>query len=633
MTDDDTPRKCSDARFRFALSEDGMTLGVSRYFPPCGGRPPSVDLIREQLNDAGVREPMIEDAALRVVEAINEGWPFTGIALVRGVPPREPRHGAIISLGDLDYPVFPGDRFARYRPPRSARPGRTIDNVALPPEQDFTPDDVTVTVGDNVDWDPVSESYVSRVWGMARLTGGVITVDPVPRISDDGITATGDVHHMDFQGNPVTPAGMEKALRDLGVAVDMEPDRLEALISQAARTGAPLVDQVLAQGAHPVPGRDGWLEYLVATREETGTEDECGRMDYRDRGVHPMVMPGQSIARHHPPTPGEDGVDLYGRTVPTRAGTDLRIRLGDNVALLEDGVTYQARAEGVAVMERDALSVTACLVVPGNVDLNSGNVHVEQGSIRVKGSVQAGFKVSAPEHVIVDGSVESASVTAGGMVSVSGGILMPEGGRIEAGGEVVAGYAVNARIRAGGDVTVANEISNCVIRTRGKLTAMSGKGIVQGGRVFARKGVLINEIGSELGVLTEIGIDVEHPEDDTLRAQRAKMTAAIRKIDDALGTDPPEIILMRTPETKRPAVAEVLTHRRTLVRRRRALTDQIHQLIDARQRELSGVSITARQAIHPGVTVKFGKQGRQIANRRGPTTLFWDTRAWSIGVK
>lgn len=633
MADDKTPRDNPDAQFRFAISEDGMTLGVSRYFPPTGGREPSVKLIREQIAEAGVQIPVDDDAARRVLDAIRENRPCTGIALVRGTPPTEPQHGALIALGDLDYPVFPNDRFARYRKPHTAKPGETIDGRILLTEKEFEPEDVKVNIGSNVDWDPTSECYVSRVWGIAHLKGGIITVNPIPHITEDEISVMGTIHHRDFQGNPITPARLEKELRDMGVLIDLDSDYLDAKIKQAKKIGTPLLDQVIAKGSHPVPGRDGWLEYLISTREETGTEDETGRLDYRDRGSHPMVQPGQAIARYHHPTPGEGGIDLYGKTIPANAGKEMHIHQGESVILLEDGVTYQSKAIGVVVIENNYLTVTDCLEIPGNVDLNSGNVKVEHGSIKIRGSIQAGFVVSAPKHVLVEGSIESASVHAGGMVEVRGGILMPEGGEVVAGNEVSANYAINANIRAGGDVTISNEIFNSVIRTKGKLVATSGKGIIQGGQIFTGKGVLVNEIGSELGVQTLVCIDIDHPEDDELRAQRANITQAIRKIDEALGTDDPEVILLRTPENKRKAVAEVLKHRKTLARRRKAITGQIHRLLDVRQRQLDGVNITAKRLIYPGVTIKFGKMTRQFVKRHEASTLFWDVHNRTIEIK
>lgn len=633
MADEKTFENTPDALFRFAMSEDGMTLGVSRYFPPKGGRGPSVELIREQLAAAGVRLPLDEEAAERVVEAAREDRPCTGIALIRGTPPEEPRHGALIALGDLEYPVFPQDRFARYRPPRTARPGETIDGRPLPTQEEFKPEDVEVTIGENVDWDPTTESYVSRVWGIARLTGGVITVDPIPNITEDEIAVIGTIHHKNFQGNPVTPAMLEKEMRDMGVVADPDPDILDAKIRQAAGKKSPLFEQIIVQGKHPVPGRDGWIEFLVSTREETGTEDEAGRIDFRDKGSHPMVKPGQAIARYHHPTAGEGGIDLYGKTIPAHAGRELHIHLGENVILLDDGVTYQSKAEGVVVMSGNELSVTECLEISSNVDLNSGNVKVEHGSIKIRGSIQAGFTVSAPNHVIVEGSIESASVHAGGMVEVHGGILMPEGGEVYAGNDVTANYAINANIRAGGDVIIANETSNSTIQCGGKFISVSGKGAILGGQILTGKGAEVNEIGSELGVQTLVGIDIEHPEDQELQQQRAKITQAIRKIDEALGDDPPEVILMRTPEAKREAVSEVLSHRRTLIRRRKAITDQIHKLLDARQRELRDRTVKARQMIYPGTSIQFGEKTRLFAKRCEASTLYWDVGNQTIAIK
>ena len=99
-------------------------------------------------------------------------------------------------------PFFPHDRFARYRKPQAAKLGKTIDGRMLLTEKEFEPEDVKVSIGNNVEWDPVSESYVSQVWGMARLKGGTITVNPIAHITEDEISVMGTIHHRDFQGKP-----------------------------------------------------------------------------------------------------------------------------------------------------------------------------------------------------------------------------------------------------------------------------------------------------------------------------------------------------------------------------------------------------------------------------------------------
>lgn len=606
-----------------------MKLGVNRYFPPNGGKEPSVSLLKAQVAGCGVRLPVDEDAAKRIVEAIIEGREFRGITLVRGIPPQEPREAVLKPLGDLEYPVFPDDRFLRFRPPAKAALGETIDGRALEPKGTLTPKPVKIEMGENVAWDTAAEAYYSQVWGMARIQDNKISVAPVAHITDDEVEVVGTIFHKDFRGAPITPERIEKELRDMGVLIPVDQEALLSKLRQAEDMNMSLPNQILVKGAHPVPGRDGWLESLVATRDETGTEDATGRLDFRDRGFYPMVVTGQIIARLHPPTAGEGGIDIYGKTIPASAGRELKIQLGENV-LLQNDATYASKAQGVAVMERNTLSVTECLTVRGNVDLNSGNVKVEHGSIKIQGSIQAGFSVSAPVHVLVDDSIESATVYAGGLVEVRGGILMPDGGEIVSDGRVIANYAVGARIRARHDVIIANEIQNSVIRTGGRLEALSGKGTVQGGVVLARKGIEVNELGSELGVTTTVGIIVEEAEDEKLREERARVVKAIRKIEATLGTEPPETLLARTPKAKRPALVEVIKHHHALAKRREALSGRIHRLQLRHQEEMQGVTVKVKKFVHPGTVITFGKTRKKIEKRLEASTFYWDAEKRDI---
>lgn len=632
MADEHTMNN-SDAQFRFAMSEDGMKLGVSRYFPPNGGKGPSVELLKQQVADAGVQLPVDEEAARRVIESIQTGGEIRRIVLVRGIEVQEPQNASISALGNIEYPVFPGDRFSRKRPPLNARAGETIDGRIIEPTENFEPEDIEIEMGDNVEYDPLTESYLSQVWGMVRFQDNVISVDPIPRISDDEISVTATLYHVDFRGQAITPARVEKEMRDLGVEIDIDSDELDAKLRQAAELGIPLLDQAIVEGRQPVPGRDGWLEYLVSTREQAGTEDESGRLDFKDRGTYPMVNPGQAIGRLHAPSAGEGGIDIYGKTIPASGGEELHVHLGENVLQQDDGITYEAKAKGIMVMDGTTLSVSECLLIPGNVDLSTGNVKVEHGSVKILGSVQAGFEVSAPKQVIVADSVESAHIYAGGDVEISGGVLMPDGGSITAEGNVSASYATNAIITAGGDVHIANDTTNSKIRAEGCFISTRGKGIIQGGRVRAARGIHVNEIGSEMGVATTVAIRIEHGEDEELYKERKKVKQAIQKIDEALGTDGPDAILQRTPPEKRAAVAEVLKHRITLVKRRKSISEHLLQLSLARQEELAGIKIKVNKFIYPGATLKFGGKMHKVTSRTEASTIYWDEETNDIAIK
>ena len=137
--------------------------------------------------------------------------------------------------------------------------------------------------------------------------------------------------------------------------------------------------------------------------------------------------------------------------------------------------------------------------------------------------------------------------------------------------------STNAQIEAGGDVDIANDITNCDVHADGKLIASRGKGHILGGEIITGKGMEVNEIGSELGVQTTVSVRIEHAEDEGLRQQRVKVKQAIRKIDEAMGSDSPNEILLRTKPEKRAAVAEILKHRITLVKRRKAISEQLNR--------------------------------------------------------
>lgn len=623
MADKKSLRDSPDAQFRFALSEDGMKLGVSRYFPPNGGEGPSVGLLRRQVEAAGIQTPIDEEAAQKIVDSIRTSGEVKRYTLVHGTPVQEPQHARLSALGDLDFPVFPGDKFARKFEPLEAKNGMTIDGRVVKPKENFKPDDIEVTVGENVEFQSVTGYFISQIMGMARLKEGKIRVDPIAQISEDGIEVRGTLFHKDFKGDSISSQRIEKEMRDIGVVIDVDHDRLGKMLEKADKLNKPLPNQILVAGNHPVPGRDGYFEYLVSAREDTGTEDESGRLDFKNRGTYPVVNVGQLVGRLHHPTQGEGGIDVYGKTIPAHAGKGMRLRLGKNVMVHDDQVTFESKAQGIVVMEKGVIDVQDCLIIPGNVDLETGNIKVEHGSVKIQGSIQAGFEVSSPKNVIVGGSIESAKVYAGANIEVSGGILMPEGGHAKADGDVVCNYATNATIEAGGNVDIANDITNCDIKADGYLSAIRGKGHIQGGDIITGKGMEANEVGSELGVETNVGVRIEDAQDEELRQQRLKVKKAIQKIDDALGSDPPDVVLRRTPPEKRAAVAEVLKHRITLVKRRKHISEQLNQLALRHQEELAGVKIHVKRLLHPGATLKFGGRHFPIAKRTEASVVYW----------
>lgn len=613
-----------------------MKLGISRYQPPTGrGRPLTAKSVRDQLKQAGVTLPPIPGAAERAVELLRQGKTFQKVVLVRGTPPREPGNAVIVPEGDARLPVFPGQIVARKLPPSQGEPGRTIDGRVLKPKSTtkVKMQDLNVQAGENTRYDAAEKTFTAEIYGMMAIEGDRVHVVPGLVPSEDLTRLEGVVHHRDHLGQPIVPERFAPELERLGVALPLNEESVNKALERARAERKLQREVPVVQGREARDGDDGWLELLVGTHEqrqaaaddgggEESGEPEPARIDYRERGALPTAEQGELVARLHPPEPGEAGMDIYARPIPAHGGKPLSIVAGENVEALEDG-TYRARDVGLVVVERGVLTVTQLLIIHGDLDMAKGNVRAEIGSVRVCGMVQSGMTVVAPKHIVVDDTVESATLQAGEDISVGGGLLMPDGGEITAGGHVAASFASNARIRAGGDAVFRDNITNCRIEVAGRVVATRGKGIVQGGEVITGEGVEVKELGSDLGVATTVSVHIPQQVDRDTVITRRKLKRELARVADAIGQGDPREILERTPPKDRRKVAEIIKIRMKLMKKLAAVDEYIRSQAEDRQKRLSAARIKVHRSIHPGVTIKLGGRVLTTTRRIDRSQIHW----------
>lgn len=596
----------ADARVRFCLSEDGLKLGISRYTPPGpGGAPLTKEGLREALVRAGISLPPSEAALDKILRHIAEDKPVTGITLVRGKPCVGSRDAFLEPMGDHGRPVFPGDIVAIKRALERPEEGLSIDGRVLTPANQAQPKDLEVPRTDNVALNPSDDTVRAQVYGLAEVTPQRAVVRSLISLNENKTEARAVITATDSLDRPVTAERLARALKVLRISRPLLLENVEQALALARETGQPQQDVVLALGVPPTPGKDGWLELLIRSRDLVGTEAQGGRLDYRERGSHPSVEKGRQFARLHPPATGEEGLDLFDHPIPAASGAPLEISAGEGVTALEGGALFQAEVDGMVVVQGKTVSITDSVLVEGDVSLASGNIRVDKGSVEVRGSIQAGFVVQSAGHVVVREVVESAEVEAQGNVEVGGGILMSKGGLIRAGGHVTAQFATNARIQAGGDVVIGNEINHCLIRTPGQILAVKGKGIVQGGTLVCGKGLECNELGSPLGVATVVGVSIQTEEDQGILAERREIKKELERIDASLGCADPRVVLEKTPPEKREAVLRLLRYRMKRWARFREITQTLAEAVRKRRQEFAQAAIRVRRVAHPGVTIKI----------------------------
>lgn len=625
----DTPAQGEDARVRFVMNKTGMKVGISQYFQPVGeGRPLSPELILKQLHDAGIKAELNVEISKKACEILLGNGDVKRLVIAEGRPALEPQDAYIDYSGDQNAPVLPGMNIGKVRPTVQASKGMAVDGRVLDPQSNRVARDLKI--GENLHLDTKDSSLNALVYGFLRIREGEIMVESLLKVSPDNSQVSCVMHPVDFHGQSLTIAMFDEELKRLGIVLPLLTEEIESALDKAVTTKTSQ-DAIIVQATPPSPGQEGRLELLVKVRE-TAPVLVDGKIDYSERGTFPSVEAGMPLAVVHPSSRSGAGTDIYGKPYPAKEGKTVEVIPGENVELLPDGVTYAATAPGMLVFEKNTLSVTDCLEVKRDVGFATGDIRVGKGSVKIRGAVSKGFQVSAPGHVIVEGVIESAKVEAGGDVQVRGGILMPGGGEVRAGGNVVAQYAINSRIIAGGDVIIAKEASNSTIHAGGKFIATKGAGIVHGCEIVSGAGIHVNELGSALGTHTLVAISAKSTQNTELLEEKGRLRRKIRQIDETFGKASPEEILAQTPTAKRRSVAGILQIKELDQER----LQEIIKILAAEQEEslraMEEAKITVKGIVYPGVTVKFGSRALIIRDSVSNAKFFYERQSGGVSV-
>ncbi len=312
----------------------------------------------------------------------------------------------------------------------------------------------------------------------------------------------------DEQGLAVEEIGA--ALTAAGVVHGVRPAEIERALEMLNLRGSLPRPICLARGDAYEAGRPAHLELAIGAELTAGTVGRGeGQIDFRERSSVKNVCAGQLIATWSPATPGTPGCRVDGTPLPTEKVESRPVKAGKNVAVheQEDGsLTYEAEIDGMLdVGNGSELSVVDVLQIDGDVDYGTGNLNAT-GAIVIRGSIRSTFRVASEKDVIVHGSIEDARVEAGGAIEVQQGIVGGEFGFVTAESTLQCTHAQNAKIRAGGDVTIGRMDIGSEIRSGGRILATAANGILRGGRYSALNGLEARELGSEYGVPTWIQV-------------------------------------------------------------------------------------------------------------------------------
>jgi len=518
--------------------------------------------------------------------------------------------------GNLSRPVPAGTRFGTLPNQRDFDTYEALAELPYPP------------VADRKGWcefDPETRSLTSTVFGMVRFTEQGILVQPCWELSADKTLLVVEVHPEDWLGQEITSGRLMAVMPPEFQELELDTEALNLALEEVRQTRGHS-PAALARGLLPEPGVDGRLQLNFDPGQVAGAMRNDGSMDFRERGGVHFVTKEQELGILYPPLPGTPGQDVFGQPIAPPEPKTAKVKAGPGVSATENDdetTTFKAARAGVAHFLNGVLEVSELLEIRGDVDYETGNIRAESGAVHIRGAVKSGFTIEASGDVIVDGIIEEADISAGGLV-VAGGVIMNGKNRIRATGNVSAKFFQNAVIEAEGDVNADREISHCRIKAKGRVTVLNGKGIISGGHVISGSDILAKIIGNESRGKTIVEIRLDSPEQDKLMEGRNQLAGELSRLDNAIGADDALTTLMTAPEEDRRILAELIKVRGKIQADIRSLDNDIAIARQVLQEELSTKQIKAQQLVYSGVDVILGGKRLQVTEELNAPRFHWD---------
>mgnify|MGYP001214715399 CR=1 FL=1 len=364
----------------------------------------------------------------------------------------------------------------------------------------------------------------------------------------------------------------------------------------------------VAHGKRPVHGKDGYVEFLVNYKMTLSIEQK-GQIDFKEVMKIPKVEVGDKLARIHKPTDGINGIDIYGNEIKAKRGKEARIKVGENVKLIEDEDIIYSTGNGQVSVTGNKINVLPVFEVNQDLDLSIGNIDFN-GSVIIRGDVPNGFTVKARGDIQVYGLVEAASLEAGGSILINEGFSGLGKGKLIAGLDIHIGNVNQGILEAGRNVLVDKSILHSQVIAKDTVYCKSGN--IIGGVVSAGKKIYGQNIGNRLSTKTYLYLGENKKvleEKKRINNEMIEIANQIKKLE-LIGEN-----LLKIKQNRPLTNNEEMT----LKRQQQSLNQYIHQLNELkdslRQYEPVNDHLTSDEklvvfvhnVIYPNVTIVSGK--------------------------
>lgn len=354
---------------------------------------------------------------------------------------------------------------------------------------------------------------------------------PIIRFSPDEMEAYMLLPSPD-EGEEYTVPYVMQALSERGVNAGIDHEEIARMVVEEVFEREVLI----ARGAQPVDGVDGYFEYKFSTSFDNKPKVRPdGSVDYWSVHTIESVVAGQEIATYHPPVEGEDGFNVKGKPIQAKKGRDQMPIKGKGFEVQPDGVTYVATVDGKIEMQNNRIVILPVYEISGNAEISLGNIDF-RGDVVIHGGVESGVTIRSTGSVTIDGIVEACTIEAGKDVILRSGMLGGNKASVKTKGSITAKFFEFTNIECDGDIQ-ADVLMDCDVKCQGKVSMTGARGSIIGGTLHAIQGVEVTSLGNDAEKKTEIMVGAGADVASRLRVLEKKIEATetnLQKIEGGL---------------------------------------------------------------------------------------------------
>ena len=496
--------KCEGDKLSVSLpvvvSDDGLSASMDIILPEALHKG---EITKEHVVSAlkmqgvcfGINEEVINQAINNAGSA-NDGC-MPNIIVANGKPAVNGKDGYLEWLIDisnehlLDRTVIPGQPFAAVHSPTPGEPGVDIYNKPIPAVAGKV---VTLNAGDGVAIRQ-AEGYcehMANTLGVARQHDNIVEiVTPAIKISPDGLEARMDLYTRSAGMNScnVEVGHITDFLKKHNVVFGVDEDAISKLLADARASDKKLIKHaIVASGTVKKDGISAHLE--LAHELSPAIKLSGGRLNLHELDYPWDVKKGMLLGKFIQSEMAKDGVTVTGKKDAAKKVKEVVPEL-TNIRLEETGDLI-SEMDGSFMVDGFKLEVTDLVVVKGNVNLHTGNIHTES-AVLVKGHVTQGFIVEAKGEVVVEQNVEEAVVKSESRVTVRGGVRGHS--KIYSGGDFSCGFIEFGEVVAEDNIEILKNAIDANLVAGNNITIGNGQGIIIASKCMAGNEIWVGMIG------------------------------------------------------------------------------------------------------------------------------------------